>query len=119
MSTLAATTNGLEGLAPWANLSVVGVLIVLVLWVMTRGFPNLLSRHDAMLQRKDAEVAAERQSFLNALEQERRHRDVVRHEHLKAIQTVAAADHEVHREVAEQLRLTRDVLVRVEEKIEV
>lgn len=55
--------NGLEMFGPLANLTAVGALIGLVIWMVTRGFPALLDRAD------DAQTEA-RQEFLAALDRQ-------------------------------------------------
>jgi hypothetical protein len=112
-------TNGLSGMAPLANLTVVGALIVLVIWMMTRSFPNLIDRHDQVLERKDKEVAAERSAFMDALACERKHRDEVRKEHLGTLHEISVSNQQVHREASAEMRQTRDVLLRLEEKLEI
>lgn len=58
-----ATDNGLSFLAPLANLTAVGALIVVVVWMVTRGFPRLL-------ERSDASHSAARGEFLAALDKQ-------------------------------------------------
>ena len=55
--------NGLESFGPLANLTAVGALIGLVVWMVTRGFP-------AILQRSDELHAGARQEFLTALDRQ-------------------------------------------------
>lgn len=60
---LLATDNGLSNLAPIANITAVGALIVMVIWMVTRGFPRLLERSDGV-------HAASRGEFLAALDRQ-------------------------------------------------
>lgn len=55
--------NGLENFGPLANLTAVGALIGLVIWMVTKGFPRLLDRADSAR-------AADRTEFLQALERQ-------------------------------------------------
>lgn len=69
--------NGLSVYAPLANITAVGCLILMVLWMVTRGFPKLL-------ERSDKAHADGRREFLAALDKQTESRSMS-----------AAAGHEV------------------------
>jgi ABC-type nickel/cobalt efflux system permease component RcnA len=108
----------LGGLAPWANLTALGALITVVVWMMTKGFPQLIERTDKVLERKDLESVNERHEFMAALQAERDHRDAARREHTAALKAVKDADGESHKVLADQVQLTRDVLLRLSTRLE-
>lgn len=87
------TLNGLQELAPLGNLTAVGCLIVLVVWMMTRGFPKLLDRHDIAMQRKDTDASTERAAFRAVLDRQADVREVS-----------ARSGHEAAHALAESIR---------------
>lgn len=55
--------NGLDTFAPVANLTAVGALIWLVVWMVTKGFPRIL-------ERSEVSNATARQEYLAALDRQ-------------------------------------------------
>lgn len=60
--------NGLQLFAPMANLTAVGVLIVLVMWGIFRGFPRVLDRWDQMSRHFTDSLAKARREFMEVIE---------------------------------------------------
>ena len=64
----AGLDNGLQAYAPLANLTFAGVLIVLVLWGIFRGFPRVLDRWDAMSRHFTDSLAKARREFMEVID---------------------------------------------------
>lgn len=88
-------------IAPWAELGAVGCLIVTVLWMVTKGFPQLVERFTA-------ETTAQRAEFREEL---KLHREDLR-EHRVQSRELAESGHEAVKRLSESMDDLRDELKR-------
>jgi hypothetical protein len=62
--------NGLSEYMDLANLTCVGAGIILLVWIITRGVPNLIDRWENAEQRHEKAAAESRREFLTALDRQ-------------------------------------------------
>ena len=112
------TDSWLGSFDSWIQLGAFGVLAVVLIWLITRGFPNMLQKFDSML-------TAQREFFRSELAEQRACSRQQHSEHLQTIarigdnlQTLKRESHCVIQETRETLTLMRPTLEKLSNQLE-